>query len=113
MDADEFLVLPSGYSSLAHFCAALERLNLVHCSAPMVDFYPEKLALRNFNSALSPFEGCPWFDQGPYYRWQPPALEPRLIYSGVRERITDRLAAEWPEEWMSVVGANYAYAPPK
>lgn len=113
VDADEFLVLPSGFDSLADFCAALDSRGLVHCSAPMVDFYPERLKDRGFDHALAPFEGCPWFDAGPYYRWQPPALTPSLSHSGVRERITRQLARSCPEEWQAVVGPGYAYAPPK
>lgn len=109
VDADEFLVLPSGYPTLAAFCTALDRRGLVHCSAPMVDFYPERLIQRGFDPTLSPFDGCPWFDQGPYYRWQAPALEPQPLHSGVRERISRQLAQNWPEEWQAVVGANYTY----
>lgn len=113
VDADEFVILPERYSTLVEFCAALERCGLVHCSAPMVDFHPECLAGRWFDPTLSPFEGCPWFDPGPYYQWQPPALVPRLLHSGVRERITRQLAEVWPEEWQAIVGRNYPYAPPK
>ena len=113
VDADEFLVLPSGYDTVSQFCSALEQRGVVHCSAPMVDFYPERLAQRNFDPSLSPFEACPWFDEGPYYQWEAPNLVPNIITSGVRERITRHLAAGWPGEWQAVVGPNYAYAPPK
>lgn len=113
VDADEFAVLPSNFESIHEFCKTLDEHNLVHSSAPMIDFYPKKLNERDFDPRLTPFEKCSYFDKGPYYFWEPPALSPKPVYSGIRERITRHLALNHPDEWQQVIGPDYAYKPPK
>src|ERR1019366_3431623 len=69
VDADEFLVLPSGCPSLVEFIALLERIEQPYATAPMVDFYGETLDHRNYARSRDPFAGNPYFDVGPYYQW--------------------------------------------
>lgn len=96
VDADEFLVLPKGFSAIQELCFSLEERNQFYLVAPMVDFYPAKLKDRNFDRKLTPFEGAPLFDVGPLFDWST-GITPRQLSSGVRYRLLDRLASEHPK----------------
>lgn len=113
VDADEFAVLPARFKDIRALCAELDDHNIMHVSAPMVDFYPESLRYRNFDQEKNPFEACCWFDAGPYYRWEQQSVTPLPLYSGVRERITRHLALSFREDWQRIIGPDYAYKPPK
>ena len=101
VDADEFLVLPSGCGSLPEFIAALERAGQLYATAPMVDFYGETLEQRNYPRELNPFEGSPYFDVGPYYYWTGDQL-PFRLNGTVRLRLLKRLCEEFPERVVEV-----------
>jgi hypothetical protein len=90
VDADEFLVLPSGCANLPEFIAALERAGQLFATAPMVDFYGETLEHRNYPRDVDPFAGNPYFDAGPYYYWTG-AIWPFRLSGGVRFRLLQML----------------------
>ena len=96
VDADEFLILPKGFSSIQELCFSLEARNQFYLTAPMVDFYPAKLKQRNFDRKLSPFEGSPLFDAGPLFDWTT-GIMPKQLPSGVRYRLLRRLGEEHPK----------------
>src|SRR5579872_7152427 len=91
VDADEFLVLPPGVASLPQLIERLDAIGQLYCTAPMVECHGQTLADRNYPRRLSPFEGAPWFDVGPYYDWRHDIVPTRLA-GGVRERLMRRLA---------------------
>lgn len=90
VDADEFLILPPGFSGLGQLTQHLDRLGLPYLTAPMVDFYGETLEARRYPRALSPFAGNPYFDAGPYYHWDG-RLTPERLPAGLRWRLIERL----------------------
>jgi hypothetical protein len=101
VDADEFLILPPGVADLAQLIARLEALGQVYLTAPMVEFYGETLAHRNYPLTLDPFEAQPFFDVGPYYDWSGGIVPSRLV-GGVRERLMRRLAERAPDAFAEV-----------
>jgi hypothetical protein len=90
VDADEFLVLPSGCSDLPEFIASLERIGQLYATAPMVEFYGETLDHRNYPRNLDPFAGNPYFDVGPYFYWTG-AIWPFRVSGGIRFRLVRML----------------------
>ena len=96
VDADEFLVLPSEFQDLPQLIAALERREQPYLTAPMVDFYGETLAARNYPRNLSPFEANPYFDCGPYYFWLGEQT-PTVFAGGVRHKLLRRLYQRRPD----------------
>lgn len=96
VDADEFLILPKGFLSIQELCFTLEERSQFYLTAPMVDFYPAKLKDRNFDRKLTPFEGAPFFDAGPLFDWST-GITPKQLPSGVRYRLLERLASEYPK----------------
>ena len=105
VDADEFLVLPSGFSSLPDFIRRLDQICQPYATAPLIDFYGDTLADRNYDPGLDPFAGCPYFDAGPYYFWIG-ALHPLCFSGGVRQRLLEQLCASHPEEVRAIYGAR-------
>jgi hypothetical protein len=102
-DADEFLVLPSGYADLNAFTAALDRIGQPYATAPMVDFYGETLAARNHGRDVDPFAGSPWFDAGPYYVWTG-EVRPAPLVAGFRFRLMLSLHERYPAETARIYG---------
>ena len=96
VDADEFLVLPSGCKDLVEFIALLERIDQPYATAPMVDFYGETLDGRNYARDLSPFSANPYFDAGPYYYWTG-YTSPVQFGGGVRARLLRMLCERHPD----------------
>ena len=90
VDADEFLVLPPGVSTIQAFTQILDAAGRLYSTAPMVDCYGETLGHHDFDPALSPFAGNPFFDAGPYYRWAGKAT-PKVIQAGIRHRLLSML----------------------
>ncbi|HXQ14408.1 MAG TPA: glycosyltransferase family 2 protein [Caulobacteraceae bacterium] len=90
VDADEFLVLPSGCASLPEFIGALEQAGQLFATAPMVDFYGETLERRNYPHNVDPFSGSPYFDAGPYYYWTG-LIWPFRLSGGIRFRLLKML----------------------
>jgi len=102
VDADEFLVLPSGFADLAELIEALDRIEQPYVTAPMIDFYGESLEHRNYDRHLDPFCGNPYFDAGPYYYWIG-TLSPVPFMGGIRHRQLRMLCQRHPDR----VGAIY------
>jgi hypothetical protein len=86
VDADEFLVLPSGCADLPAFIGALDQIGQLYATAPMVDFYGETLDHRNHPRDVGPFAGSPYFDVGPYYYWTGSVM-PFRLGGGIRLRL--------------------------
>jgi hypothetical protein len=105
-DADEFLVLPPPFQSIGELTDHLSRVGQFYLTAPMVDFYPPTLNGRNHAHGLSPFEGSPHFDVGPYYDWIGPSCVPRP--AGIRYRLQKLLQALSPAEYRAIYGDSLA-----
>ncbi len=97
VDADEFLVLPSGYSSLLQLTTRLEGLGHVYATAPLVDFYAQTLDHRRYPAAVDPFSANPYFDAGPYYFWDG-GYSPNVLAGGVRFKLLRMLSHRFPEQ---------------
>jgi hypothetical protein len=110
-DADEFLILPPPAGDIYHLITVLERANQPYATAPMVDMYPQCLALRNHPTTFSPFDICIFFDEGPYYFWKPAEISAKSFRVGVRQRLLQLLAQRFPSELMSLYGSKPVYAP--
>jgi hypothetical protein len=104
IDADEFLVLPSGFTDLAELIDALDRIEQPYVTAPMVDFYGETLDHRNYDPRLGPFSGNPYFDAGPYYYWIG-TLSPVPFVGGIRHRLLRMLCQRHPDRVAAIYGA--------
>ena len=111
LDLDEFVILPTGFSSIAEVARYLERQDLKCAMAVMVDFYPERLADRFFDP-LPPLEGSPWFDRDPGFVRDPSTGEPRIAAAGVRTRLLKRLVTLYPRKIKEIYG-DIAYRVPK
>jgi hypothetical protein len=105
VDADEFLVLPSGVGDLPAFTRLLDAAGQPYATAPMVDFYGETLDHRNYDRRLGPFAGNPYFDAGPYYEWGG-EIQPRPIVAGLRYRLMVRLMLDFPETFERIYGRD-------
>lgn len=103
VDADEFLILPSGCSGIPEFITSLEKVGQVYAMAPMIDFYGETLDHRNYPRDLSPFTGNPYFDVGPYYYWTG-ARWPFRLGGGIRLRLLRMLCERRPDRVAEVYG---------
>lgn len=94
VDADEFLILPPRFSSLADVVEKLERAGASCASAALIDFYPQHLQDASSNWVPRTFEDLvahtPYFDALPFLRLRPGRF-PRLCeYTASR-----RLFATW------------------
>lgn len=110
-DADEFLVLPPPAGDINHLIAVLERSDQPYATAPMVDMYPQCLALRNHPITICPFNISVFFDVGPYYIWKPAETSPKSFRVGVRQRLLQLLAQQFPSELLALYGTKPVYAP--
>jgi hypothetical protein len=66
----------------------------------MVDFYGRTLNHRNYPRNISPFEGSPMFDVGPYYEWSRecgPTPFPAGIQHRLHRMVRDRHRAQFDE----------------
>lgn len=110
-DADEFLVLPSGFADLQSLIRCLDNNNRLYAAASMVDFYGENLDRRNYDRSLNPFAGNPYFDAGPYYQWTG-SLSPTQLLAGIRSRLLKMLVEKHPDQIRSIYG-RYDVGPAK
>jgi uncharacterized protein (TIGR02466 family) len=107
VDADEFLFLPEPFSDLVELIAELETRGHICALAPMVDFYPERLSLRNYSHDLGPFEGCHWwFDRDPGFERHPLSGVIRGVPRGVRVRLMDMLLERDPSQEHRIFGGE-------
>ena len=110
LDLDEFLILPSGFSSIAEVGRYLEDHGQKCAMAAMVDFHPERLPGRFFDP-LPPLEGSRWFDRDPAFI-RSPGAEPQIVSAGVRARLLDKLTTLHPSRIEEIYG-HIAYRVPK
>ncbi|HWA60436.1 MAG TPA: glycosyltransferase family 2 protein, partial [Caulobacteraceae bacterium] len=108
VDLDEFLVLPEGVADLPAFTDLLDQAGQPYATAPLVDFYPRRLAMRNHPTATPPFEANPYFDAGPYYVWRE-ELIPRPFAGGVRFKLLRMLHEAYPHEVERIYRGGYPY----
>jgi glycosyltransferase involved in cell wall biosynthesis len=88
LDADElFVVAPWRKGGLRDLAEALESDDADVISAVMVDCYPTTLPYREPVVPIAPWLRAPWFDRGPYVRWNSRKRRPQQYYHGVRQRI--------------------------
>ena len=94
LDADEFMLLPPGFDTLAQLAGAMERNGLAVARALMMDFFPETLrSLRTAPMEASPFELNPYFDPWKVLVWpdQMPNVTKISVTDGVRPRMLKEL----------------------
>ena len=89
VDADEFLVLPEGLTTIQDLARELESRGEISCTASMVDFYPRTLGERFVDREVDPFVAFPFFDVGPYFIWPQGRIHPLPLYAGVRHRLNE------------------------
>jgi hypothetical protein len=109
VDADEFLILPTGLTDLPQLVRRLDQIGQPYLTASMVDFYGPTLNHRNYDRRLSPFAANPFFDAGPYYHWNG-KLGPLRIPAGFRHRLLMTLQREHPAEVERIYGDNAYHA---
>ena len=103
VDVDEFLILPPAFADIVEFIARLDARDQPYATAPMIDFYGERLNDRNYGSDLTPFGANPYFDAGPYYVWDN-TLSPYRLSGGLRFRLLRMLWAARPELIPAIYG---------
>lgn len=88
VDADEFLVAaPWRRGGLRRTVSAMEDEDVDVAHALMVDCYPEAYPFKGPTASAIPWRRAPWFDAGPYAKWNARKRRPKLVYHGVRQRI--------------------------
>lgn len=111
LDADEMFVLPPPFDSLSAFVAALQKEQQPYCLAPLVDLYPARLSERNLSPQTAPLERDLYFDEGPYYSFDPFFPTPRTTDRGVRGRLLKLLTERHPDEVAAIYGPARPAAP--
>lgn len=104
VDADEFLILPTRFSTIDDLTLYLDKRDLLCVHAPMIGFYPETLARRDYNGGVSPFAVNRWFDRTPSFLRLPHLRLPVLHSGGMRYRLAKMLEATQPEAFRRVFG---------
>jgi hypothetical protein len=102
VDADEFLLLPEPFIDLQGLCAAIEREKGNSAIAALVDFYPEKLNMRNYPTSLSPFSVNRFCDKGPLFEWRQGRRKPQAFNAGIRYRLGQMLSRFYPSEFLEI-----------
>ena len=106
VDLDEFLFIPNHYhQQLDRFLKDLECDGIAQVTAPMVDFYPEKLG-QLAATQDSPFVSCPLFDpELGYYRDEQTG---RFLksYGGIRPRLIQQLYKQYPDRYEHLMGSG-------
>jgi hypothetical protein len=103
-DADEFLILPPPIRTISELIKVLSHQNQPYATAPMVDMYPQYLAMRNYPHTVAPFDVSIFFDAGPYYTWNPEKVAPDVHHAGVRQRLMKLLAQRYPSDLFAIYG---------
>jgi len=105
VDADEFLILPPPLKQINALTDRLERSGQYFSYAPLVDFYPPRLAIRNYDPGFSPFRFNEYFDTGPYHRWDG-KVTPFKFHRGFRSRLMKMMAERFPGELKAIYGTH-------
>jgi hypothetical protein len=103
-DADEFLIFPPPIRTISEFIKLLSQKSQPYATAPMVDMYPQHLAMRNYPPTVGPFDVSIFFDAGPYYSWNPTNVMPDVHHAGVRHRLLQLLAQRYPSDVFAIYG---------
>jgi hypothetical protein len=111
VDADEFLVLPPPLTQIDELVGRLDKAGQHYSYAPMVDFYPRNLAMRNTDRTQGPFQSNEYFDKGPYHRWDG-KMTPFQFRRGLRSRLIEMQKEQFPGELRSIYG-KHPISPPK
>lgn len=111
-DSDEFLLLPPPFLRIDDFTAALDKAGRSYSYAPMVDFFPQQLALRNFGNDVSPFAGAPFFDSGPYHVIETGTGRLLTRRHGIRGRLFAYLLKHHRAELLQAFPEGSRVAPP-
>jgi hypothetical protein len=96
VDADEFLLLPSGFATIDALTSALQNNGLKAARALMFDFFPPSLrSLDDAPAQSNPFDLCQYFDAWETVDWPNHAIQPVRLSNGdgVRPRMFARLRA--------------------
>jgi len=104
VDADEFLVLPTGCDSLPTLIERLEKQGRLLAAGAMVDFYPATLSDRRYAAEIDPFAANPYFDTGPLFRWDRGMRMPQQLPGGIRYRLLRMLLERKPDLVRQVYG---------
>lgn len=105
VDADEFMILPPGITSVPQMCRLLDSRGQCYATAPMVDFYAETFAASAATAGSAPFDACPYFDAGPLYEWDGSQIVPRHFFRGIRSRLHRFMAATRPRVMNDLYGS--------
>ena len=106
VDADEFLLLPEPFVNLNILCAAIAREGGSSAVAALVDFYPEKLSMRNYAISLNPFSVSKFCDKGPLFEWPEGKRRPSTFHAGVRYRLAETLFRHHRDEFLEIFHSN-------
>ena len=92
VDMDEhFVCLPWQRGGLKTTVNVLEQSDAQIAVGCMVDFYPAELPHQRSEANELPWQRCPYFDRGPYLKWDLQTVEldghAKLVSGGVRERV--------------------------
>jgi hypothetical protein len=104
IDADEFVLLPEPFVDLKALCAAVRRAGGTSAVAALVDFYPEKLNMRNYSPGLNPFSVNRYCDKGPLFRWRAGRRKPDSLLAGIRHRLAEMFFRFHREEYVEIFG---------
>ena len=77
----------------------------------MVDFYPEKLSMRNYPVGLDPFSMNRFCDRGPLFRWRQGRRKPSALFAGVRYRLAEMLYRRHQDEYLDIFEGDVHEAP--
>jgi Glycosyl transferase family 2 len=111
VDADEFLLIPSRYSTIQELVACLEVERLDAVRALMLDFFPRTIDLaRQAPLERNPFEICDYFDVFSKVDWPDDRSSPIAISlkDGVRPRLLMELLRRRPDFVKELNGYRHA-----
>jgi hypothetical protein len=106
VDADEFLLLPEPFVDLKPLCAAIAQQGGSSAVAALVDFYPEKLSMRNYSAAWHPMKLNRFCDRGPLFEWPPHRRQPFMFDAGIRYRLGEMLFQRHRDEYLAIFDSH-------
>jgi hypothetical protein len=64
--------------------------------------YPQCLSLRNYPATINPFDISIFFDEGPYFTWEPMKFGPKVYYKGIWHRLLRLLVERHPSDIIEI-----------